>query len=153
MGLVFKSIIIMLYLSLGSNLGDRERYINDAIGKIGERIGRVIRISSFYSTEPWGFESENNFVNAAVAVETDKDPHEILDMTKAIETELGRQQKSENGRYHDRTIDIDILIYDGFSVNEPDLKIPHPLMHERDFVMRPLKEIIDKAQDKCRNDG
>lgn len=132
----------IVYLSLGSNLGDKEANILRAIEKIQEMIGDVVRQSSLLRTEPWGFESDNMFVNAAVCVETMLTPHELLFKTQQIERELGRTHKSVNGEYHDRIIDIDILLYDDIVVDDPDLKIPHPLMKERDFVMIPLKEIL-----------
>ncbi len=131
-----------VYLSLGSNLGDRKYEIKRAVELIGERIGTVERVSSLYETEPWGFSSDNMFVNAAVCVSTQLTPRALLEATQAIERDMGRTAKSVNGQYHDRTIDIDILFYDNIKVDEPDLKIPHPLMNERDFVMKPLKEIL-----------
>ena len=132
-----------VYLGLGSNLGDRHASISAAVRLLGERLGRVVRTSSMFETEPWGFSSQNMFVNAAVCVETLLAPRDVLVATQAIEREMGRTQKSVGGLYHDRTIDIDILLYDDLRVDEPDLKIPHPLMHERDFVMRPLGEILE----------
>lgn len=131
-----------VYLSLGSNLGDRKYEIKRAVELIGERIGAVECVSSLYETEPWGFSSDNMFVNAAVCVSTQLTPRALLEATQAIERDMGRTAKSVNGQYHDRTIDIDILLYDNIKVDEPDLNIPHPLMNERDFVMKPLKEIL-----------
>ena len=130
-----------VFLSLGSNLGDRQAHLNKAIELIGERIGEVVRQSSFIETEPWGFESENRFLNGAILVETTLTPRQLLKATQKIERELGRKRKSSSGVYHDRPIDIDILLYDDLTIDEPDLKIPHPLMHERDFVMIPIREI------------
>lgn len=135
-------MIHVVYLSLGSNLGRKEENLSNAIKKIGELVGDVVRQSAFIETEPWGFQSDNNFVNACVCVETDLSPREVLEMTQLIERELGRTEKSNNEVYHDRIIDIDILLYDDLSVDEPDLKIPHPHMKERDFVMKPLREIM-----------
>ena len=116
-----------------------------AIRLIGERVGPVLRQSSFLETEPWGFESEHRFLNAVILCETSKTPREVLRLTQQIERDMGRKKnvnrKSVNRKYKDRPIDIDILLYDDLTVNEPDLKIPHPLMHERDFVMKPLQEI------------
>lgn len=134
------------YLSLGSNLGDRSRILAGAIMKINELVGDVVRQSAFIETEPLGFSSSNKFLNACVCVDTDLSPRELLDMTQLIERSLGRTEKSHNGHYHDRPIDIDILLYDDLTVDEPDLKIPHPHMHERDFVMRPLREIKKPPQ-------
>lgn len=131
-----------VYLSLGSNLGDRELMLRRAVQLIGERVGRIERLSSFHETAPWGFSSENMFINAAVCVSTLLSPRELLEATQDVERELGRKVKSVDGQYHDRPIDIDILLYDDIRVDEPDLKIPHPRMNERDFVMKPLGEIL-----------
>ena len=141
-------------MGLGSNLGDREEHIRKAISLIDERIGKVLRQSSLIETEPWGFESPNRFMNGVVLCETILTPREVLKATQKIERELGRKKKSKvegqrptakgqqpRANYKDRPIDIDILLYDDWQVDEPDLKIPHPLMQERDFVMIPLKEI------------
>lgn len=130
-----------VYLGLGSNLGNKEWNLSEAIRLIGERVGQVVRQSSFIETEPWGFQSENSFLNAVILCETNKTPREVLLLTQQIERDMGRRQKSVSVGYADRIIDIDILLYDDLTVDEPDLKIPHPLMHQRDFVMRPLKEI------------
>ena len=131
-----------VYLGLGTNLGDRRHNIAEAVRLIGERVGTVRRLSSLFETEPWGFSSDNMFVNAAVKVDTMLSPRGVLEATQAIERIMGRTEKSANRQYHDRLIDIDILIYDDVKIDEPDLKIPHPLMHERDFVMRPFGEIL-----------
>ena len=135
-------------MGLGSNLGDKVWNLQEAIRLIGERVGTVTRQSSFIETEPWGFESEHTFLNAAICCETEKTPREVLLLTQQIERDLGRTKKSTSlltpsllPSYQDRTVDIDILLYDDLRLDEPDLKIPHPLMHERDFVMIPLKEI------------
>jgi len=122
-------------------MGDRERNLHEAIRLITDRVGQVTRQSSFIETEPWGYESSNRYMNAAVRCETTKTPREVLLLTQQIERDLGRKTKSVSGGYADRTIDIDILLYDELTVDEPDLKIPHPLMHQRDFVMIPLREI------------
>lgn len=131
-----------LYLSLGSNLGDREDTLHRAIALINERVGAVQLVSSFIETEPWGFESENRFLNAAVKVQTTFSPMECLRRTQQIERELGRKSKSRNGNYHDRPIDIDLLLYGDLTLSTPRLTIPHPRMLERDFVMIPLREIL-----------
>lgn len=133
----------LVYLSLGSNIGNRRRLLNDAIDLLDKRVGRVVRRSSFCETEPWGFDSPNMFLNACVCCETEAQPRQVLEQTQQIERELGRTGKSVDGKYHDRVIDIDILIYGDRHVDEPDLKIPHPLMRKRDFVMKPLKEILE----------
>lgn len=113
-----------------------------AVRLINGRVGRVVRMSSLHETAPWGFTSDNMFVNAAICVETSLSPHRLLEVTQEIEHDMGRTVKSAGGCYHDRTIDIDILLYDDICVDEEDLKIPHPLMLKRDFVMTPLREIL-----------
>ena len=149
-----------VYLSLGSNLGRRRSLIRRAIELLSVRVGTVVRQSSLIETEPWGFESTHKFLNGAVLCETTLTPREVLTTTQQIERELGRKKpiggqspsatrrtngtfpsKGEGCQYHDRPIDIDILLYDDLHVDEPDLKIPHPLMYEREFVMQPLNEI------------
>lgn len=139
-----------LFLGLGSNLGDRAENIRKAVLLIQERVGEVVRQSSLMETEPWGFESSNKFLNAVILCETTLTPRQVLRATQKIERELGRKKKTTllshlssltSHLYSDRPIDIDILLYDDLTVNEPDLKIPHPLMYERDFVMIPLREI------------
>ena len=144
-----------VYLGLGSNLGDREENMRKAIQLIGERVGKVTKQSSFIETDPWGYESANRFLNAVILCETSKKPREVLLLTQQIERDLGRKTKRhfkkndlgstsvETESYSDRPIDIDILLYDDLTVDEPDLQIPHPLMHERDFVMIPLKELTN----------
>ena len=133
-------------MGLGSNLGRRRSLLKRAIQLIGERVGEVVRQSSFIETEPWGFESKHKFLNGVILCETDKSPREVLALTQQIERELGRTNKSTDSGllspdYSDRKIDIDILLYDDLTIDEPDLKIPHPLMEQRDFVMIPLNEI------------
>ena len=130
------------YLSLGTNLGDKENNLLSAISEIERRIGPVRAQSAFLATEPWGFDSQNTFLNAAIRIETKFSPLELLDETQQIERDLGRKHKSVNGQYHDRIIDIDILLYDDLHISTPRLTIPHPHMHERDFVIIPLTEII-----------
>ena len=131
-----------VYFSLGSNLGDKEGNIREAISRIGELIGEVDRQSTLLATEPWGFKSDNTFVNAAIRCTTSLSPFEILNITQNIERAMGRTLKSVDGQYHDRIIDIDILIYDDLHITTPQLTLPHPLMKERDFVMIPLEEIL-----------
>ena len=132
-----------VYLSLGTNLGNRKRNIREAIEKIGEQIGVVDRQSALYETKPWGYSSPNDFINSCVLVLTTMAPRQVLEATQRIEREMGRPLKSVDGEYHDRIIAIDILMIDDLVINEPDLHVPHPLMEERDFVMKPLKEIFD----------
>ena len=120
------------YLGLGTNIGNKRRNMITAAALLAERVGD--------ETEPWGFESENFFLNAAVKLKTSFSPLELLRITQRIEKELGRAEKS-SGVYHDRIIDIDILLYEDEVLQIPELTLPHPLMHERKFVMEPLAEI------------
>lgn len=137
-----------VYLSLGTNLGNKEQNLLTAIAEIGRRIGPIKAQSAFLATEPWGFESENTFLNAAIRIETELSPIALLDETQQIERDMGRTQKSSANcqlstvNYQDRIIDIDILLYDDLHINTPRLTIPHPLMQQRDFVLIPLKEIL-----------
>lgn len=132
------------YLSLGSNLGDKEHNILEAVRLLAEKAGTIVKCSSLMVTKPWGFESENDFVNAAVALDTELSAHQLLDTTQEIERMMGRKRKSVGGRYHDRIIDIDILLYGDEEIHDERLTIPHPYMNERDFVMLPLKEVYEK---------
>lgn len=137
-----------VYLGIGSNQGDRLAQITRAIELIGERVGKVVRQSSLIETKPWGFTSGNQFLNGAILVESDLKPREILEITKQIERELGRVYKGV--AYRDRTIDIDILLYDDYNIDTPDLQIPHPLMFQREFVMIPLREINPEIKDPAK---
>ena len=151
------------YLGLGSNLGDREDNISRAIVLIGELAGDVVRQSALFYSEPWGFESENAFINAVVCIHTHLTPHRLLRVTQRIERQLGKTKAhaterrqgqaqkaalSEAGKngcapvYHDRPIDIDILLYDDVTLHTPTLTIPHPHIHERPFVAIPLQEVF-----------
>ena len=137
---------MLVYLSLGANLGDREAAIERALAMIQEKAGTLLRRSAFFYSEPWGFRSEHGFCNLCVAIDTALSPMELLRTTQAIERALGRTHKSHNGQYHDRTIDIDLLEYydekkNPVAIQSPELTLPHPLMHERDFVLIPLREI------------
>ena len=131
-----------LYLSLGSNQGDRRKNIEDALSCLNiEFKAQYKAVSSIIETEPWGFASDNAFLNAVVEIDTPHTPHELLRITQTIEREMGRTHKSAGGVYSDRIIDIDILLYEDLAINEPDLTIPHPLMWQRKFVYDPLLEI------------
>ena len=132
----------MVYLALGSNIGDRRNALSEAIRLIDERVGRVDKVSSFMETEPWGFKSEFKFLNAVLSVQSMLSPIEILHITQNIEKEMGREKNSLGGIYHDRIIDIDLLMYDSLQLDTPELTLPHPHMKEREFVMIPLMEIL-----------
>ena len=147
-----------LYLSLGSNQGDRRGNIEAAISMLNIELKTSYKaVSSFYETEPWGFESENRFVNAVVLYELDLTPGYnpeaqglmILEICKDIERMLGRTGKpqyDEKGEriYTDRPIDIDILLFGDNKIDCEELTVPHKLMYERDFVMNPLNEIMKR---------
>lgn len=132
----------MVYLGLGTNLGDKQKNLHDAIRMLGNQVGEVEKVSSVIETEPEGFKSDNMFLNAVVKVRTALSPFELLDITQDVEKSLGRKEKSSNGIYHDRVIDIDILLYDDINISTPRLVIPHPRMTQREFVMTPLAEIL-----------
>jgi 2-amino-4-hydroxy-6-hydroxymethyldihydropteridine diphosphokinase len=131
-----------IVLGFGSNLGDREEYTLAAYRLLEEELGELIRKSSFIETSPWGFESENSFINSVAVFETLKSPFEALAICNKIEKKLGRERNPEHKGYQNRIIDIDILFYENIVLDTPTLKIPHPLIQERDFVLTPLKEIL-----------
>ncbi len=128
------------YISLGANLGDRERSLRRAIELLGTREGiRVARVSSLRETEPWGPVEQPSFLNAAAELETSLEPRELLDALLAVERDLGRLR--EGLRYGPRTIDLDLLVYGDAVVAEPGLVLPHPRLHERGFALEPLAEL------------
>jgi 2-amino-4-hydroxy-6-hydroxymethyldihydropteridine diphosphokinase len=129
-----------VFLSLGTNLGDRIEILKRSHELINKRIGSIVSASSVYQTEPWGFHSEMLFLNQVIIILTHKLPTEVLRETQTIENELGRIRTSKF--YEPRFIDIDILFYDDLIINETDLQIPHPHLHERKFILSPL---IDMA--------
>ena len=142
-----------IYLGIGSNLGNRDTNLRTAIELIHERVGECLACSSIYRSAPQGFVSENEFANIVAVCETDYSPEQVLLITQTIEREMGRTQKSVNGVYHDRVIDIDLLQayipdYDSrfgipIEYKSETLTLPHPRMTERDFVMIPLREVED----------
>lgn len=135
-----------LYLSLGTNLGDRRSNLETALTHIAREVGTVISSSDVIETEPWGFDSSNSFLNMAVKVETLLQPLEVLHATQDIGRQMGRSEKSVNREYKDRLIDIDLLLYDDIVMNTPELTIPHPLMYQREFVMKPLLQIAPELK-------
>ena len=134
------------YLALGSNLGRRRRNILRAIRLIRRHVGPVAAISELIFSEPWGYQSEHGYVNAVARVGTMLSPQQLLSVTQEIERSMGRTEKSVGGVYHDRIIDIDILLYDDITVDTPELKIPHPLMMQRDFVTIPLRQVLENEK-------
>ena len=142
---------MVIFLGIGTNLGDREANLRTALQLLHERVGECIACSSIYRSAPQGFASENEFANVVVVCRTDHSPEEVLLITQQIEREMGRTEKSVNGVYHDRVIDIDLLqagsgnresgIQTQVECKTDTLKLPHPRMHERDFVLIPLREV------------
>ena len=132
----------IVYLSLGSNSGDRIGFLQQAASLLGADDGiSLIRTSAFYETEPWGMDSENWFVNAVVEIKTTLAARDLLNVCKRIEQQLGRRP-SEGKGYSDRTIDIDILFYNKDIINDDDLIVPHKYLHLRAFTLVPLLELI-----------
>jgi len=131
-----------VYLSLGSNLGDRRANLRNAIGKL-LNVGNLLAVSSFYETEPVEFTEQPWFLNCAVALQTELNADDFLKEIISIEREMGRQRTAPKGP---RTIDIDILLFGKAVIHQPQLTIPHPAMHQRRFVLEPLAEIAPDAQ-------
>jgi 2-amino-4-hydroxy-6-hydroxymethyldihydropteridine diphosphokinase len=129
-----------VYLGIGANLGDRGKNVNEALELIKEHIGPVKKASSLYETEPWGFKSENDFLNMVAEVETKLKPSGLLGRILMIEAQLGRLRGEK--KYSSRLIDIDILLYGEKILEAKSLVIPHPKLHERRFVLVPLSEIV-----------
>ena len=138
---------VTAFLSLGSNLGEREAFLRRAAKLLSEKAGPILRSSSLFETAPVGFCSPNAFLNQAVAIETSLAPHELLVLTQEIEQLLGRTVKSVDGRYADRTIDIDLILYGDAIIDEPGLNVPHPRFRDRLFVLQPLAEIAGETID------
>ena len=129
------------YLSLGGNIGDTPAVLRGALDEINRRAGQVERVSSFYTTAPWGFSARQDFVNAAAVVESAHAPQEMLEKLMGIEKLFGRERNTDAKGYASRTLDIDIIFAGSQRLNTPLLKIPHPLAHLRRFVLEPMAEI------------
>ena len=140
---------VPVYLSLGTNQGDRRARIDEALRRLDAAIGRPYEaLSSIIETPAWGFEGPD-FLNCVVRYRTARRPETLLKICKRIERAMGRRDVPEydaDGRriYHDRPIDIDILLYGDERIDTPELQVPHPLMQQRDFIMGPLKEIFEQ---------
>jgi len=130
---------MLCYIGIGSNLGDRQKYIESAIQKLKEIKGIAVKkASSLYETAPVGGPKQGKYLNGAIEIATDLGPRELLNVLQSIEKQLGRKRMIKD---EPRTIDLDILLYGDENIDEPDLKIPHPRMAEREFVMKPLREL------------
>ncbi len=126
------------YIGIGSNLGNRQKNCTRAIELLEKRGIVIKKKSSMYETEPWGVEEQPQFINVVLEAETSLEPHELLRMLKDVEREVGR---GITFKWGPRIIDLDILLFDDLFLRDNSLQIPHPLMHERDFVLKPLCEI------------
>ncbi|AST57825.1 2-amino-4-hydroxy-6-hydroxymethyldihydropteridine diphosphokinase [Thermoanaerobacterium thermosaccharolyticum] len=126
------------YMSIGSNVGDREGYLKSALIKLAKNSVIIEKVSPIYETEPVGYKEQGKFLNAVVQTKTELKPHELLKVINTVEKELGRERLI---RWGPRTIDIDILLYGDVTINDDDLKIPHERMWERAFVLVPLNDI------------
>jgi len=129
-------------LILGSNLDDKFNYLKGAKALLECNVGKIVAMSSFYASPPWGYKSQNEYVNQVLIIETSKTPEQLLEKNLLIEKVLGRE-RSENG-YTDRTIDVDILFYDDLIMDEEKLILPHPRLHLRRFCLAPLQDVLPK---------
>ena len=140
---------VPVYLSLGTNQGDRRARIDEALRRLDAAIGRPYEaLSSIIETPAWGFEGPD-FLKCVVRYRTARRPETLLKICKRIERAMGRRDVPEYGPdgrriYHDRPIDIDILLYGDERIDTPELQVPHPLMQQRDFIMGPRKEIFEQ---------
>jgi 2-amino-4-hydroxy-6-hydroxymethyldihydropteridine diphosphokinase len=128
----------IIHIGIGSNLGSRQENCREAIRQLCDRGVKVVKESTMIETEPWGVTDQPRFINSVVEAETDLTPERLFSVLKDIEAAMGR---AEAVRWGPRLIDLDILLYDDLVIDSPGLKIPHPLMHERSFVLIPLAEI------------
>lgn len=134
-----------IFLSIGTNLGDKKKNLESALAEINFQIGEINSHSSIYESKPWGFDAEDHFFNIMIKLTTTMNPEELLKNCQAIENKLGRTRKGKTG-YTSRVIDIDIIYYEERIVTTPQLQIPHPLLHDRNFVLVPLCEIAPTKQ-------
>jgi 2-amino-4-hydroxy-6-hydroxymethyldihydropteridine diphosphokinase len=137
-----KAVDKMVYLSLGSNVGEREENLRAAIARLGG-LGELVAVSSLYETEPMEFREQPWFLNCAVALKTALLPRQFLSRILKIEQEMGRRRTRQKGP---RTIDIDLLLFGNSVVHTPQLDVPHPALHQRRFVLEPLAEIAPEAR-------
>jgi 2-amino-4-hydroxy-6-hydroxymethyldihydropteridine diphosphokinase len=136
---------MIIYFGIGTNIGNREANLQEALRRLDELVGEQLACSEVYHSAPQGFVSDNEFANIVAVYETPLSPEELLLLTQHIERDMGRTKKSVNGVYHDRIIDIDLLqVIQNSQLliqNSPNLQLPHPRMHEREFVMVPMQEV------------
>lgn len=137
-----------VYLLLGSNLGNRETYLDRARKMVEQKIGKIKRMSSLYQTQSWGKANQPDFINQVIEVASNLKAREVLEQIGVIENRLGRQREEKWGS---RTIDVDILFYDRDCISEPDLTIPHPYLHERRFTLAPLMELVPELKHPVLN--
>lgn len=143
----------IVYIGLGSNLGDGPRNLDAALDLLQAQAGEVLYTSKYIESEPWGFESEFGFTNAVTVISTALDPIALLDVTQQIERQMGRTHKHLPGQdYTDRIIDLDLLTYDDLQIQTPRLTLPHPLIDKRDFVRLPLLECQEAMRDRINNE-
>lgn len=128
------------YLLVGGNLNNTVEKFDRLKDMLQNQIGKILCSSKLYQSAPWKFKSLHSFVNQAIAIQTELNPEELLDKTQDIEESFGRK-RNNSGQYEDRSMDIDIIFYDNEIINKENLYIPHPRMHLRNFVLKPLKEI------------
>lgn len=131
-----------IYIALGSNLGDKEKNMKEALKRLAQKGITVCKVSGFMATRPYGVTDQPDFLNGAAEIKTDKSPTELLRVLLQIEQEMGRKRIR---RWGERNIDLDLLLYDDRIIDLPDLQVPHPDMHNRDFVLCPLVEIAPDA--------
>lgn len=131
----------IVFVGIGANLENRMESIRKAIDLLKKRCGFILKTSKIYESDPWGFQSENSFLNLCLKIETTLSIQNLLDKCNTIEKEIGRKEKSKNDLYSDRLIDIDILYFNNKIIEERNLIIPHPKIHERRFVLQPLHDI------------
>ena len=131
-------MVMAIYIALGSNLGDKENNLKEALRRLTKKGITVCRVSGFISTAPYGVVDQPDFLNAVAEIETDKSPAELLQILLQTEREMGRKRVRCWG---ERNIDLDLLLYDDRIIELPELKVPHPDMQNRDFVLRPLVQI------------
>ena len=134
-----------VFLSLGSNLGERKKFLIEAIGELQNHIGKLIVDSELYETEPWGFETSEKFLNMVVVFETELSPFDVLQICLEVESGLGRKRKLTGG-YTSRTIDIDVLFYADLVLETSKLVLPHPHIQNRKFILAPLYDVAPDLQ-------